>query len=82
MAESDRGHGGGQRLHAVGDLAALTDEDLMLRYRDGEAAAFDVLVRRHRHRVLAFVRRIVKTPHHAEEVLGDVFLKLHRAAPR
>jgi len=66
----------------VGDLSELADEALMERYRDGEVAAFEVLVLRHRRPVLAFLRRLVSSPHRAEELLGDVFLKLHRAAPR
>ncbi len=54
----------------------------MGRYRDGEPAAFDILVRRHRRSVLSFLHRTVGDGTRAEELLGDVFLKLHRAAPR
>jgi RNA polymerase sigma-70 factor (ECF subfamily) len=54
----------------------------MLRYRDGQAAAFDVLVLRHRRRIYSFLLRRVRNPARAEELLSDVFLKLHRAAPR
>lgn len=69
-------------LRLVSDLSELPDETLMERYRDGDVAAFDVLVRRHRRPVLGFLRRLVPSATRAEELLGDVFLKLHRAAPR
>lgn len=74
--------GSSNHLRLVDDLSELADEALMERYRDGEVAAFDVLVRRHRRPVLGFLRRLVPSAHRAEELLGDVFLKLHRAAPR
>jgi RNA polymerase sigma-70 factor (ECF subfamily) len=77
---SDRVHVGHLRL--VGSLDELNDEELMCRYRDGEAPAFDVLVKRHRGPLMAFIKRMVHSPDRAEELLGDVFLKVHRAAPR
>lgn len=70
------------QLDLVEDLDRLSDEDLMVRYRDGGAAAFDVLVLRHRGRIFSFLRRMVRDAQRAEELLSDVFLKLHRAAPR
>jgi RNA polymerase sigma-70 factor (ECF subfamily) len=70
------------QLDLASDLGQLSDEDLMLRYRDGQAAAFDVLVLRHRRRIYSFLLRRVRNPARAEELLSDVFLKLHRAAPR
>jgi RNA polymerase sigma-70 factor, ECF subfamily len=73
---------GPPHLKLVGSLDGLPDEELMGRYRDGDVAAFDVLVRRYRGPVLSFLRRLVHRPARAEELLGDVFLKLHRAAPR
>jgi len=76
----DRNRAGHLRL--VGSIEELSDEELMARYRDGEVAAFDVLVRRHRGPLMAFIGRMVRNPARAEELLGDVFLKVHRAAPR
>ncbi len=70
------------RLRVVGPLGELADEELMERYRDGETAAFDVLVLRYRDPLFGFIRRVVPDAERAEEILGDVFLKLHRAAPR
>lgn len=70
------------QLDLVSDLDQLSDEDLMLRYAGGQAAAFDVLVLRYRRRIYSFLLRRVRNPDRAEELLSDVFLKLHRAAPR
>lgn len=64
------------------DLARLADEELMGRYRDGEAAAFDVLVRRHRDGVLNFLCRMVRDRSVAEEIQAEVFFRVHRSAPR
>ncbi len=66
----------------VGDLSGLSDEELMLRYRDGDVAAFDVLVRKHRNGLLNFLFRMTRNRTVAEEVQGDVWLKIHRAASR
>ncbi len=63
-------------------LMELSDEDLMVRYRGGEGAAFDVLVRRHRDPVLNFLFRMTRNRPMAEEVEAEVFYRLHRAAPR
>jgi RNA polymerase sigma-70 factor (ECF subfamily) len=70
------------QLDLVSDLSVLADEDLMLRYRGGQGAAFDVLVLRHRRRIYSFLLRRLREPTLAEEILSEVFLKLHRAAPR
>lgn len=75
--ESDR-----PRLRLASDLAARSDEDLMCAYRDGDVAAFDVLVQRHKGRVFGFLRRQGFAGPRAEELVADVFLKVHRAAPR
>ena len=52
----------------------------MLRYRDGEARAFEVLVQRHRRPVFNFVLRYVRDPAAAEDVTQDCFLRVVRSA--
>lgn len=69
-------------LRVVDALLDLSDEELMLRHGQGDAGAFDVLVSRHKGRVFGLLRRMGLPAPRAEEVLADVFLKLHRAAPR
>ncbi len=69
-------------LRVVGTLNDVPDEDLMIRHGQGDVGAFDVLVTRHKGRVFGLLRRMGLPQDRAEEVLADVFLKLHRAAPR
>lgn len=58
------------------------DEDLMLRYRDGDAAAFEVLYARHKGPLFRYVRRQCSDPHAAEELFQDVWANLIRARRR
>lgn len=69
-------------LVAVEDLSGVSDEDLMLRYKDGDVATFDVLVRRHRRGVINFLYRMTNDRAIAQEVEADTWLKIHRAASR
>ncbi len=57
-----------------------SDEALMLRYRKGEVRAFDVLLSRHRRAVFNFILRYVGDPHHAEDLLQEVFLRVIKGA--
>jgi RNA polymerase sigma-70 factor (ECF subfamily) len=59
-----------------------TNEALMCAHRDGDDGAFDELVLRWRGPVWRFLRRMIADDARAEELLSDVFLKVHRAAPR
>ncbi len=62
--------------------ATVSDEDLMLRYRDGDAAAFDVLYERHRSGLYRFILR--QCPHRGEvdEIFQDVWMNLINARAR
>lgn len=57
----------------------ISDEDLMLRYRDGDAAAFDQLYARHKGGVYRYLLRSVKTKPLADELFQEVWLSLVRA---
>ena len=50
----DRSRAGHLRL--VDSIEEMADEDLMVRYRAGQTEAFDVIVRRHRGPLMAFIR--------------------------
>ena len=54
----------------------VSDEQLMLRYRDGNAAAFEELYGRHRGGVFRFVLRQVGMRSAAEEVFQEIWMKL------
>src|SRR5215510_948590 len=55
---------------------ALTDEELMLAYRAGDAAAFDILYMRHKGAVFRYLRRQTGTASVAEELFQDIWLRL------
>jgi len=59
----------------------LSDPDvrLMLLVRDGNAAAFEELVRRYQNRVLAVLRHLIPNRQNAEDLTQDVFLRVYRA---
>jgi len=57
-----------------------SDASLLARAAAGEAAAFDVLVRRWNNRVFRLALRFFRRPEDAEEIVQEVFLKLHRTA--
>ncbi|KIG14541.1 RNA polymerase sigma-70 factor [Enhygromyxa salina] len=61
---------------------ARSDEDLMLSFRDGDGAAFEQLVARHKRGLYNFLLRSVHNHSRAEEMLQDVFLRVIRAKDR
>lgn len=60
----------------------ITDEQLMLAYRDGEAAAFDTLYNRHKGRLYRYLLRQCGQRPLAEELSQDTWLKLIKARER
>ena len=60
----------------------LSDEELMEAYRDGDARAFERLLRRHQRPVLGFIHRHVGVESVAEEMLQEVFVRVIKGAPR
>lgn len=55
-----------------------SDEELMQRYRDGDAAAFDVLYARHRGPLFRYLLRLARPTAVAEELFQDVWMNLIR----
>ncbi len=62
----------------------LSDPDvtLMLRVRDGDGAAFEALINKHRKPLVSVIARYVGDDGDAEDVAQDVFVRIYRAAPR
>lgn len=59
-----------------------SDEELMLAYAGGDAAAFETLYVRHKGPVYRFVLRSVKVPAEAEEIFQDVWMRAIEARGR
>jgi RNA polymerase sigma-70 factor (ECF subfamily) len=55
------------------------DHSLVGRVKAGERAAFDVLVRRHQHRVLAVIGRYIADWSECQDVAQDAFVRAFRA---
>lgn len=64
---------------AAGTLHDLSDEQLMLRYQSGDAAAFDVLYARHKGTLYRyFIRQLSAHPDRANELFQEVWMSLIR----
>lgn len=63
-------------------LDQLSDEELMVAYRDGEVAAFELLVKRHQGPIFNFILRSTGRRDQAEELLQEVFLRIVKSAPK
>jgi RNA polymerase sigma factor (sigma-70 family) len=59
-----------------------TDEELMLAYAAGDAAAFDSLYGRHRAPVFRYVRRQVGEDRIAEEIFQDIWMRVIKVRAR
>jgi RNA polymerase sigma-70 factor (ECF subfamily) len=60
----------------------LSDEQLMLRYAQGDARAFDALIGRHYQPVFNFLVRNTGNSATAEELLQDVFMRVMSGAKK
>ena len=80
-AQSRRGD-----MHLAYTPAAMearpSDEDLMLRFSGGDAAAFDALYARHRGGVFRYLLRQCRNQPAAEELFQDIWLNLVQARTR
>ena len=68
--------------YARGMNDRLEDSALMLRYRDGDMAAFDVLYRRHKDALYRYLLRLSGHPQAAEDVFQEAWGKVIRASDR
>src|SRR6516165_5534885 len=82
--------GGGSRFRTGGSLAAtsqtsgqiaLRDPDtrLMIAVRDDEPGAFEELVEKYQHRLVAVLHHLVGQAQEAEDLAQEVFLRVYRA---
>lgn len=64
---------------AAGMAENELDQELVQRVQQGDSAAFDVLVRRHQHRILALVGRYVADRSECQDVAQEAFIRAWRA---
>jgi RNA polymerase sigma factor (sigma-70 family) len=61
---------------------SVSDEELMLAYARGDAAAFETLYRRHKVALFGFVLRSARTRGEADEIFQDVWMRAIEARAR
>jgi RNA polymerase sigma-70 factor (ECF subfamily) len=57
-----------------------SDEVLMLRYKEGDVEAFEVLLERYQQPLFAFCYRFCNDSHQAQDLVQEVFLRLIKTA--
>ena len=60
-------------------VSEALDQDLVARVQCGDAAAFDLLVRKYQHRVAAVISRYVHDWAEVQDVAQDTFIRAYRA---
>jgi RNA polymerase sigma factor (sigma-70 family) len=58
------------------DMRTLSDQELVSRYMNGEEAAFELLMERHKDRVYSHIYMMVKSEQLAEDIFQDAFIKV------
>lgn len=61
-------------------IGPATDEVLMLRYKEGDLEAFEILLERYQQPLFTFVFRFCNDYHQAEDLVQEVFLRLIKSA--
>lgn len=56
----------------------LNDKELVLRYRNGDVASFQILVDRYQNKIYSYVLMLVKDKQLADDIFQDTFLKIIR----
>jgi RNA polymerase sigma-70 factor (ECF subfamily) len=62
--------------------AQLDDSALMLRYKDGDAGAFEALYRRHNDALYRYLLRLCRNQHTAEDLYQETWSKIVRSRSR
>jgi RNA polymerase sigma-70 factor (ECF subfamily) len=64
-----------------GKRGGNSDQALVLRVKQGDRSAFDLLVVKYQHKILNLIMRYVKDPSEAMDVAQEAFIKAYRAVP-
>ena len=61
----------------------ISDEELMVRCKQGDVSAFDILVRRHRNKLIGYIKKnFIDDDERAKDLAQEVFLRAFMAAPK
>ncbi len=69
-----------QLFASADSLEASSDESLLVRYREGDSKAFEILYARHRQSLYRFLLGLSGKPELADEVFQETWLSLIRSA--
>lgn len=58
------------------------DAELMLRFKNGDAPSFDLLIDRYQDKIIGFAYRMTGDRFEARDIAQDVFLRIYHAAGR
>ena len=56
----------------------LNDKELVMRYRNGDVASFQILVDRYQNKIFSYILMLVKDKQLADDIFQDTFLKIIR----
>ena len=59
--------------------ARETDQRLVEQVQKGNKQAFDLLVKKYQHKILALISRYIQDPHETQDVAQEAFIKAYRA---
>ncbi len=62
--------------------AEVTDKQLVAKVQKGDTRAFDVLVLKYQHKILALISRYVHDADEVQDVAQEAFIKAYRALPK
>src|ERR1700733_13986619 len=66
----------------VAPMAIDSDLDLMLRVREGDAASFEILLRRYRLPLVGYFCRMLRDRNLAEDLAQELFLGVYKSRDR
>jgi RNA polymerase sigma-70 factor, ECF subfamily len=59
-------------------IVALSDEDLILAFQNGDSTAFDEIVKRYRNPLFNFVVRLLGDSFYSEDIVQETFVRVYR----
>lgn len=62
--------------------AVETDQQLVVRVQKGDSRAFDMLVLKYQHKIMALISRYVHDSSEVQDVAQEAFIKAYRALPK